>query len=161
MSAIFLSVRLAGNTVNASMGSVQYYTGYTYQKVCADGFDDIAASVVCQELGYMSGVAVYAGAFPDHQGLSYGVSQVKCLGGENRLIECDLIMGSYCGPGPASVLCSKQEISNFGMKFPTLMFFSRFSLFLLFIAFDLLSILIFQSNLFLLPLLIADNFDFL
>ena len=123
MSAIFLSVRLAGNTVNASMGSVQYYTGYTYQKVCADGFDDIAASVVCQELGYMSGVAVYAGAFPDHQGLSYGVSQVKCLGGENRLIECDLIMGSYCGPGPASVLCSKQEISNFGMQFSRLIFF--------------------------------------
>ena len=55
--------------------------------ICDDGWDDIDATVVCRELGYLYGNATRQHIF----GSGYGpvwLSQVGCLGGENKLSHC-------------------------------------------------------------------------
>ena len=85
------------------------YNGYTYNLVCADTLDDKAARVICRELGYPAGQALYPKAFGSRSE-TIGVTQVKCSGDEERFEDCPMQMHSYsCTKSYASVVCAPQD----------------------------------------------------
>ena len=54
--------------------------------ICDDGWDDIDATVVCRELGFLNGIRVQ---LPFQ--LSFGpmqLTQVECMGNESKLLQC-------------------------------------------------------------------------
>ena len=84
--------------LNESIGPVSFYTGYTYNLVCADTFDDNAAKVVCRELGFASGESLYPTAFGLLSG-SVGVTRVRCSGDEDAFEDCAMEISSFrCDP---------------------------------------------------------------
>jgi len=58
--------------------------------ICDDGWDDIDATVVCRELGYLNGTTTTATRYVQNGSDSVPVwlSQVDCLGNESKLLHC-------------------------------------------------------------------------
>ena len=55
--------------------------------ICDDGWDDTDATVVCRELGFLNGTATRQPLFGSGSGPVW-LSQVGCLGNENKLSHC-------------------------------------------------------------------------
>lgn len=81
--------------------------------MCADGFDDIAAKVVCKAAGFQNGISVCCSAFGD---MSYdiGYYNIKCRGDEMSILDCDYKygIGGCQSKKYASVACSDQPASG-------------------------------------------------
>ncbi|KAK6180370.1 hypothetical protein SNE40_012539 [Patella caerulea] len=92
---------------NATFGPVEYWTGYSYSKVCSEGFTDTNAKVMCRELGFLTGKALCCSAFSDNQ-IFIGVSNVSCSGSESKLEDCRMeSVAPTCSSNQyASVVCS-------------------------------------------------------
>ncbi|KAL4227837.1 scavenger receptor [Mactra antiquata] len=87
-------------------GAVQYHTGDEYGLVCADGFDENAATVVCREMGFTFGMTLCCSAFGP-LGLDFSMTDVYCYGDELSLTDCSFNEGSDCTSETyASVLCT-------------------------------------------------------
>lgn len=102
---------------NKTLGPVNVYTGYTYRLVCADSFDDNAARVVCRELDFAAGEALYPSAFGQQTG-SVGVTHVRCTGDESRFEDCAMEISSYrcASRAYASVVCATEDSDRTGMR---------------------------------------------
>ena len=70
------------------------------------------ALVACRDLGYTAGVEAVAGprsALPGPAGMTDFVSKILCLGGEERLLDCNVTGEPDYVPGP---FCSDREDCN-------------------------------------------------
>lgn len=73
---------------NASMGAVEIYHKNQWVAVCDNGFNGLAARVVCQSLGYKEGLVVHGSAFGDTAG-PIRVRRIDCSGYEKDLFNCN------------------------------------------------------------------------
>ncbi len=69
-------------------GRVEIYWEGRWGTVCQYGWDVLDAQVVCRELGFDVAVTQYGGARFGRGGGPVWLSQVRCVGGEERLIDC-------------------------------------------------------------------------
>ena len=79
-------MRLAGSS-NEQEGRVEIMYQGIWGTICDEGWDDIDATVVCRELGFLNGSATRQAQF----GLGAGpvwLHQVGCLGNESKLSHC-------------------------------------------------------------------------
>lgn len=79
-------MRLNGGT-NKLEGRVEVLYQGIWGTICDDGWDDIDASVVCTELGFLNGTATLPSKFGSGTG-SVWLNQVTCLGNESKLSHC-------------------------------------------------------------------------
>lgn len=104
---------------SASFGAVELWVSYSYYYVCADGFDDIAARVVCRELGFHSGKTLCCSAFGSTN-KAIGVGEVQCTGLEDRFENCTHVVPyneHSCKSGKyAAVVCAQQEQNDYGKE---------------------------------------------
>ncbi|XP_038069987.1 deleted in malignant brain tumors 1 protein-like [Patiria miniata] len=94
-------------------GTVEVYDG-RWGTVCDRGWDMNDAQVVCRQLGYGDAVSAWKGA---HFGTDFFrgpiVDNVRCLGDENFLYECQLFRSGSCGSRhEAGVSCSGTDPEN-------------------------------------------------
>lgn len=84
------------------------YLHSKWTTVCADGFDDRDADVVCRELGFANSKALVPGAFGSKY-YSESVLNLNCFGNESSIAHCSYDEGSCPNRAYnyASVLCSK------------------------------------------------------
>ena len=80
------SVRLVGGN-NDLEGRVEIMYQGIWGTICDDGWDDIDATVVCRELGYLYGIATRRARFGSGTDPVW-LSQVGCLGAESKLSHC-------------------------------------------------------------------------
>lgn len=96
------------------MGAVEIYHDDQWMAVCDDGFNGLAARVVCQTLGYKEGVVVLGSAFGETTG-PIRVRRIDCGGNEKDLFDCNFeftdkpVCKKYI-----SVYCSNVQIYNTG-----------------------------------------------
>ena len=55
--------------------------------ICDDGWDDIDATVVCRELGFLNGTGIRGAQFGSGTGPVW-LRRVSCLGSESKLSHC-------------------------------------------------------------------------
>jgi len=89
VSILDAKIRLTGGNTQLE-GRVEILYQGIWGTICDDGWDDIDASVVCRELGYLNGTATNAGRYIQTGPGSFPVwlSQVACLGNERKLSHC-------------------------------------------------------------------------
>lgn len=120
----YTSVRLGtGSGKSANHGPVNYYHNGEWVKVCDDGFTDVSARKVCQELGFFDGRAIccsaYDGESSSREKLHPNIT-IKCQGAETSLNSC--IQQEPCSSGTyASVVCFEEmefinETYRFSMR---------------------------------------------
>ena len=80
------SVRLVDGT-NEREGRVEIIYQGIWGTICDDGWDDIDATVVCRELGFLNGNATRGAQFGSGTGPVW-LRQVNCLGSESKLSHC-------------------------------------------------------------------------
>lgn len=92
---------------NVSYGAVQIWNRDAYRLVCADGFDDLAAKVVCRSAGFQNGISVCCSAFGEMK-YDIGYRNVRCTGNELSILDCSYVDDNTgCSSGKyASVACS-------------------------------------------------------
>ena len=121
MYFIFISVRISGgqSNENTTAGKVEMYVEGNWITVCAAGFGDNVAKVVCKELGYNYSRPLVPGAF-GRRYYSESVNDFNCTGKEATIANCSYSMKGFCDDRPsnyASVLCSKNPINDSGKLF--------------------------------------------
>ena len=108
------NIRLVGGTAYA--GRVEVFLNGEWGSVCDDSWDIQDATVVCNELGYAGGAVASYGFAEFGQGSgSILLDDVRCLGSENRLVDC-----SHSGVGvhncahseDAGVMCRNPSECN-------------------------------------------------
>jgi len=85
-------VRLADSRTDSS-GRLEIVAGGVWGTVCDKGFTDTEASVACRQLHYTAGRRINASSGGAHPIL---LSEVKCVGPENNLLECHHESPSFC-----------------------------------------------------------------
>ena len=80
------TIRLNGGT-NKLEGRVEALYQGVWGTICDDGWDDIDATVVCTELGFLNGTTTLQSKFGSGIGRVW-LSQVACLGNESKLSHC-------------------------------------------------------------------------
>ena len=79
--------------------------------VCADGFGDDEATVMCRELGYFSGQAI--SSFRTNMDYLFLVMGINCTREESRISECSVTTFSKAEPclsnRGAMILCSRSN----------------------------------------------------
>ena len=87
MIIIFLdtAIRLVGG--NKLEGRVEIMHQGIWGTICDDGWDNIDATVVCRELGYLHGNATKQAQFGSGTDPVW-LRQVNCSGSENKLSHC-------------------------------------------------------------------------
>lgn len=98
-----------------SYGIVRVWKKNNYGMVCADGFDENAARVVCKEFGYRYSIEVCCmGLEPEPTDMEFAMSDVNCDGTESGLRAC---RNEYADPNCstdnyASVFCTNTDPAN-------------------------------------------------
>lgn len=83
-----ITIRLVGTGSTSSQGRVEIERNGVTGTVCSDKFDDLAAAVVCRQLGFTNGgTAVTDGRFGDGTGQIW-LDDVTCQGNENHIELC-------------------------------------------------------------------------
>jgi hypothetical protein len=93
-------------------GMVQLAKGTSWYKMCDEGFDEMAARVVCKELGYTDGKKVCCSTFGNGKGTYIHLQflKIKCRGTEDALEKCQSD-SAHCNSGNyASVYCVNNTI---------------------------------------------------
>ena len=72
---------------NDSHGILQVYFSGVWGTVCQDLFSDAAAGVVCRQLGFAAGEAIWLDASLSAEGVVW-LDEVQCAGGEENLDHC-------------------------------------------------------------------------
>ncbi|KAL8583915.1 hypothetical protein ACOMHN_009668 [Nucella lapillus] len=107
------AVKLGDNSV----GPVQVLVDYAFRLVCGSRFDNNAAKVVCRQLGFAAGKALYPGAF-GRQRESIAITNVKCTGSETKFKQCNMNRGNAgaCNSSYASAVCSNEDSPAYSVK---------------------------------------------
>ena len=80
---------MSSSIANASSGRVTtFLVNRGWSLVCAKGFDDTDAKVVCRELGFKFGKALTAGMFQTGRIIRTGMNNVECQGNETSILQC-------------------------------------------------------------------------
>ena len=79
-------VRLRDGT-NEREGRVEVFYQGIWGTICDDGWDNVDATVVCNELGYLYGTTRKQAQFESGTGPVW-LSQIGCLGTESKLSHC-------------------------------------------------------------------------
>ena len=79
-------IRIVGGA-NEQEGIIEIMYQGVWGTICADGWDDIDATVVCRELGYSHGSITRQAQFGSGSGPVW-LHQVGCLGNESKLSHC-------------------------------------------------------------------------
>lgn len=95
---------------NVTMGIVEVYQKYFWTTLCADGFGQRDADVICRQLGYSSARVLLPGQFGRSLRYVHTVN-IKCTGNETDILDCEHEMGFCSSYNYASVLCSHQDAS--------------------------------------------------
>lgn len=95
---------------NVTMGIVEVYQKYFWTTLCADGFDQRDANVICRQLGYLSARVLLPGQFGRPLRYVHTVN-INCIGNETDILDCEHEMGFCSTYNYASVLCSHQDAS--------------------------------------------------
>lgn len=95
---------------NVTMGIVEVYQKYFWTTLCADGFDQRDANVICRQLGYLSARVLLPGQFGRPLRYVHTVN-INCIGNETDILDCEHEMGFCSTYNYASVLCSHQDTS--------------------------------------------------
>lgn len=95
---------------NVTMGIVEVYQKYFWTTLCADGFDQRDADVICRQLGYLSARVLLPGQFGRPLRYVHTVN-INCTGNETDILDCEHEMGFCSSFNYASVLCSHQDAS--------------------------------------------------
>lgn len=93
-------------------GTVLVWKKNNYGPVCAEGFDENAARVVCKELGYAYSIKFCcSGLGPRPKDLDLAMSDVQCGGTEIGLRQCknEYLDPSCNSEDYASVFCSSTD----------------------------------------------------
>lgn len=85
-----------------------------YALVCADGFDDTDAKVVCHSLGYRNGISICCSVFGDMPDYKISINNVQCNGHESSILQCAYSNNADGCPNNryASVACSNAASSG-------------------------------------------------
>ena len=78
-------IRLVGSS-SADKGVVEIMYQGVWGTICDDGWDDIDATVVCRELGFLNGTVAEV-LLAISQGPVW-LNQVDCLGNESEILHC-------------------------------------------------------------------------
>lgn len=98
---------------NVTYGAIQLWNDNKYHLICADGFDDMAAKVVCRSMGYQNGISVCCSAFGS-MNLPITYHNVSCTGKELWILGCKYKTGvdGCASKQYASVTCSNVPASG-------------------------------------------------
>ncbi|XP_074648401.1 scavenger receptor cysteine-rich domain superfamily protein-like [Tubulanus polymorphus] len=81
--------------------------------ICDNVFDHNAALAACRDMGFDNGKSICCSFFSPGRNMSYAVSQLKCTGHEDRLVECNMKYGRTCATkNYASVICASRPIDQ-------------------------------------------------
>jgi LCCL domain/Scavenger receptor cysteine-rich domain len=76
-----------------TIGRLEYYSNTRYLPVCSNGFSPESANVACKQMGFESGEKFNDDGqkftYPADDSTGFAVTQVKCVGDENSLSECN------------------------------------------------------------------------
>ena len=101
-------IRLTGGL----QGRVEIVYQGIWGTVCDDEWDDIDASVVCRDLGLLGGTATRQAQYGSGTGPVW-LSQVDCLGNENKLSHCNHngagVIGNCSNAQDAGVQCKPKS----------------------------------------------------
>ncbi|XP_046543290.1 scavenger receptor cysteine-rich type 1 protein M160-like [Haliotis rubra] len=106
---------------NSSLGVVLISDNKESYSICTEGFDDKAANVVCQEVGFPNGGSTLGYNPFIHSSYSMGFGSVTCSGSEKALESC-VMSEKYnykCPSGvPAVVKCDtgKDEVTDWKIR---------------------------------------------
>ncbi|XP_055956391.1 deleted in malignant brain tumors 1 protein [Patella vulgata] len=101
--------------MNSNMGAVEVYYGNRWVTVCDDGFDQIAAQIVCRSLNVTHGVKIAGSSFGRSSPI--GVVNVTCSPTQGNFSHCKQTYTGTCTSGRyASVICSQTPIVDNGFK---------------------------------------------
>lgn len=104
-----MSKGIGGSSNN---GAVLLYKNRDWYRVCDDGFTDMSARVVCQELGYVDGRAICCSAYGKTRNIILTNYTISCTGRERSVDEC--IRQETCNSTSyASVVCfTRQQLND-------------------------------------------------
>ena len=67
-----------------------------YGPVCDDGWDLLAANVVCRQLGHGPAIRAYKNSNFGRVGSNFAMDNVKCIGNERNIQDCPHITNDNC-----------------------------------------------------------------
>ncbi|XP_062507211.1 scavenger receptor cysteine-rich domain superfamily protein-like [Corticium candelabrum] len=82
------TLRLVGGSTEAE-GSIEILRNNQWWTICDDGWDDVDALVVCQELGYPGVLKSHRNSFYGRGNRTIWASDFKCNGSETTLNQCN------------------------------------------------------------------------
>lgn len=99
---------------NITFGAVELWQDTQYALVCADGFDDSDAKVVCHSLGYRNGISICCSVFGDMPDYQISINNVQCTGHESSILQCEYTNNAdgCLSKRYASVACSNAASSG-------------------------------------------------
>jgi len=115
------NIRLVGGA-SPTEGRVEVYTRGQWGTVCDDLWGDADATVVCQQLGFGSGVARVQAAFGQGSGPIW-IDNSACTGNETSLLQCGSngIGNHNCAHSEdAGVVCSSVRLASYNAAADTL-----------------------------------------
>ena len=74
--------------INKLEGRVEIQYQGIWGTICDDGWDDIKATIVCKELGFLNGTATQQALFGSDTTSPVWLDQVNCTGSESKLSHC-------------------------------------------------------------------------
>jgi len=75
--------------------------------VCDDGWDNLAAMVVCRQLGFVWGIPTVSSHFGEVRPPVFSIDEIDCVGDEKHLQDCPHVNHDDCDSGDAAgVFCS-------------------------------------------------------
>ena len=81
------SLRLQGPLSGSATGRVEVFHNGSWGTICDDGWDTKDAKVVCRQLGYPDGKALYWSQVPSGSGKIW-LDEVQCTGTERNIASC-------------------------------------------------------------------------
>jgi len=115
MQAYYVELK-DGNGYNSGNLFAVNSNGY-FGPVCDDDWSDVAAAVVCKQLGFITGVAYWASHFGNVPS-EFAMDNVECTGEEATIQDCDYVSTSDCSADEgAGVMCEFEgERDNVQLK---------------------------------------------
>ena len=78
--------------------------------MCDDGWNLLAASVVCRQLNFGPPISIYSHS-TRRSGVQYGIESVSCDGTESHIAECNYTTDHDCTEHEsAGVICSPSKL---------------------------------------------------
>ncbi|XP_033749618.1 deleted in malignant brain tumors 1 protein-like isoform X1 [Pecten maximus] len=91
-------------------GRLELYANKSFRSVCDDGFTDVSATIVCRQLGYKFGRKQCCSALGQIASSNITISNVRCMGHETKLDNCNYNITECPSKNYVSIYCSAKAI---------------------------------------------------